>query len=59
MMNEEVQSHSSNFRSRFIILTLLHRSHCIDDLPLTEDTLMTSPDFEMPGKTLFPFSIRA
>lgn len=31
----------------------------LDDLPLTEDTLMTSPDFEMPGKTLFPFSIRA
>ena len=28
-------------------------------LPLVEDTLMTSPEFGMPGMTLFPFSIRA
>lgn len=29
------------------------------DLPLVEDTLMTSADFSMPTHTLFPFSIRA
>ena len=29
------------------------------DLPLVEDTLMTSADFRMPADTLFPFSIRA
>ena len=29
------------------------------DLPLVEDTLMTSADFRMPAHTLFPFSIRA
>lgn len=27
--------------------------------PLVEDTLMTSADFKMPARTLFPFSIRA
>lgn len=30
-----------------------------EDQPLVEDTLMTSVDFTMPARTLFPFSIRA
>jgi GNAT superfamily N-acetyltransferase len=30
-----------------------------EDLPVTEDVLITDPGFRMPGPTLFPYSIRA